>query len=175
MSGKESRTIKCGDCGADLPSEWAGSVHRPCSECGSIHRVVTLTTHEGVQIRECMEGRIKDPTFNSKKNPRVKFKVGASYSRARKKWMHREMYVDKRQDQYREVVSDPDTGEVIHQCEEPLSKHQSHGDARPGRSTNKETASRSSSSVPVVRRENNGRSARGSAGGLRRANRSGSP
>ena len=77
-----------------------------------------------------MEGRIKDPTLNSKKNPRVEFKVGASYSRAKNKWMHREMYVDKRQDQYREVVSDPDTGEVIHQCDEPLSKHRGHGDAK---------------------------------------------
>ena len=98
-----------------------------------------------------MEGRIKDPTFNSKKNPRVECKVGASYSHDKKKCMHREMYVDKRQDQYREVVSDPDTGEVIHQCEEPLSKHRGHGDAKPGRSTNKKTASRTSSSVPVVR------------------------
>ena len=92
-----------------------------------------------------MEGRIKDPTFNSKKNPRLEFKVGASYSHAKKKWMHREMYVDKRQDQYRELVSDPDTGEVIHQCEEPLSKPRGHGDAKPRRSTNKERAPPASS------------------------------
>jgi restriction endonuclease Mrr len=37
---------------------------------------------------------------------------------------------DKREDHYHEKVIDPDTRETIHECEEPLSKHQDHGSAK---------------------------------------------
>ena len=91
------------------------------------------TLAEEIQVRECLRGRVKDARYSSKKNPRVTFIEGASYWRDEKKWMHREMRVDKVQDRYREVISDPETGEVIHQCEEPLSKHRGHGDDKRGR------------------------------------------
>lgn len=37
---------------------------------------------------------------------------------------------DKESDIYEEVVIDPDTGDVIHQNKEPLTKHQGHGSAK---------------------------------------------
>ena len=92
-----------------------------------------LTLVEEVQVHECLRGRVKDPRYSSRKNPRVTFIEGASYWRDEKKWMHRELRVDKVQDRYREVISDPETGEVIHQCEELLSKHRGHGDDKRGR------------------------------------------
>ena len=45
--------------------------------------------------------------------------------------MERLKVEDRRQDRYKEVVRDPDTSEIIHECEEPLSEHQGHGSARP--------------------------------------------
>ena len=92
-----------------------------------------LTLAEEVQVREDLHGRVRDPRYSSRKNPRVLFKTGASYWRAGKKWMHREMRVDKARGRYREVVSDPETGEVIRRCEEPLTEHRGHGDDRRGR------------------------------------------
>ena len=97
-----------------------------------------LTLAEEVQVRESLYGRVKDPRYSSKKNPRVTSKVGTSYWRDENRWMHREMRVDKVQGRYREVVSDPETGEIIHHCEEPLSRHRGHGDDRRGPLTNEE-------------------------------------
>ena len=93
---------------------------------------MSSTIAEEIKVHEFVEVRVKDPRFSSKRNPRVKFKGGASYWRDGKRWMLREMRVDKAQDQYREVVSDPETGEIIRECEEPLSKHRGHGDDKRG-------------------------------------------
>jgi hypothetical protein len=57
--------------------------------------------------------------------------AGPSWSHDRQKWMHREKTENRRDKQYTEVVWDPDTGEIIHKCEEPLRDHQGHGSARP--------------------------------------------
>ena len=108
--------------------EWAEAVDQSCTECGSRRFVVSSTITEDIQVRESMHVRVKDPRYSSERNPRVRFNVGASYWREGKKWMYREMCVDKVQGQYREVISDPETGEVIRQCEEPLPKHRGRGD-----------------------------------------------
>jgi len=44
--------------------------------------------------------------------------------------MNREMIVDREGNRYLEKVTDPETGEVVHSCEEPLSEHQGHGTAK---------------------------------------------
>jgi hypothetical protein len=54
-----------------------------------------------------------------------------SYYRDGEKWVHRVVNADRREDRFDEVVTDPDTGEVIYECHEPLSQHRGHGDARP--------------------------------------------
>jgi hypothetical protein len=36
-----------------------------------------------------------------------------------------------RGDLYSEKITDAETGEVIHQCQEPLTAHQKHGSAKP--------------------------------------------
>ena len=38
-----------------------------------------------------------------------------------------ERCIDKDNNHYKEIVVDPETGEIIHQCEEPLSEHRGHG------------------------------------------------
>lgn len=53
-----------------------------------------------------------------------------SWSYAREKYMHREKTENRRDDRYTEVVKDPDTGEIIHEVDEPLSEHRGHGSAR---------------------------------------------
>ena len=137
-SGEESRVVKCKDCGAEFPPEVAGAVDRSCTECGSSRLVVFQNIAEEMGVREDLHSRVKDPRYSSKRNPRVISKVGASYWHDEKKWMHREMLVDKNQGRYRKVISDPETGEIVRECEEPLPKHRGHGDDKPGPSTNEE-------------------------------------
>jgi len=40
------------------------------------------------------------------------------------------MYIDKKNDKYKEIVKNKETGEIIHFCEEPLSEHRGHGYAK---------------------------------------------
>ncbi len=40
-----------------------------------------------------------------------------------------ERIVDREKDWYSETVTDPETGEIVHRCEEPLSEHRGRGSA----------------------------------------------
>ncbi|MFA5367682.1 MAG: hypothetical protein WC333_07380 [Dehalococcoidia bacterium] len=53
---------------------------------------------------------------------------GSSWSRKFQKWMHLNRIIDRENDKYEELVINPETGEEIHRCEEPLSQHIGHGD-----------------------------------------------
>jgi hypothetical protein len=53
--------------------------------------------------------------------------AGDDLHRKSGKWMHKERVIDHANDLYREVVTDPDSGEIIHQQEELLSHHRGHG------------------------------------------------
>ena len=57
-------------------------------------------------------------------------KSGADWSRDSRKWLRRAMRIDRDLDTYQEIVVDPDTGEVVHSEDEPLSSHTGHGSAR---------------------------------------------
>ena len=44
--------------------------------------------------------------------------------------MNKDRVIDRVNDRYFESVIDSDTGKVIHECEEALSKHFAHGSAK---------------------------------------------
>jgi hypothetical protein len=47
--------------------------------------------------------------------------------------MHRKKTENRRENRYTEVVKDPETGEIVHEVEEPLSEHRGHGSAKKGK------------------------------------------
>ena len=120
--------VQCQDCGADLPPESAKVADQPCAKCGSINLHVTIELSDTITFRDWLKGTVRNPA--KKKPRRVEFKTGASYSVSLGKWVDRKMHLDRDRDTYRETVTDPDTGNVIHHCEEPLSSHQGHGSAK---------------------------------------------
>ncbi len=61
--------------------------------------------------------------------PFVRGKVEMSWYRRGMRWVQRAMHVDREANRYTEKVTDPDTGAVIHECDEPLSEHRGHGSA----------------------------------------------
>ncbi len=64
------------------------------------------------------------------KKPFIEEVSGADLFRKIYKWMHLSRVIDREHDWYSEVITDPVTGNVVHQCEEPLSKHMGHGNAK---------------------------------------------
>ncbi|HEY2976029.1 MAG TPA: hypothetical protein VGJ48_26175 [Pyrinomonadaceae bacterium] len=81
----------------------------------------TLTARDSIGVKARNAGASK--SF-------LELKLGWSFFRKTKQWFSREMVVDRENDKYKELVTSPETGEVIHHCEEPLSQHRDHGSAR---------------------------------------------
>ena len=131
--GNVTQATRCQDCGEllDESPSLLPEQRSPCPKCGSVARQVeitvaeTLTAHASIGIKARHSGVSK---------PFLESKSGASFFRRLGQWVSREMVVDRENDKYKELVTNPETGEVIHHCDEPLSQHRGHGAARKKRS-----------------------------------------
>ena len=75
----------------------------------------------GAKARHGLPGFIK---------PFLNLMSGADFFKKTGKWNRREKIEDSERDQYFEHITDGETGETLHHCEEPLSKHRGHGSAK---------------------------------------------
>jgi len=125
----DSTTVKCGNCGLQLDEDTSTSTETrlPCPACGSMTRAIHVTVHDTVTIREKlgMKGRHADGG-----KPFIEQVHGADLHRDTGTWRHLSRIIDRENDQYYEVVKDPVTGKILHECREPLSKHRGHGAAK---------------------------------------------
>lgn len=122
--------IYCARCGENLDESYNIKPHKKCPNCGSVDQNLFLTEDDSIKIHNGVEGKIKNSNYSSKKNPRVAFFQGDDQRKSDGKWMEKEKLLDKDNDEYKEIVIDPETGDVIHHCEQPLSDHQGHGSAK---------------------------------------------
>ena len=65
------------------------------------------------------------------KEPFLELKAGDSLEHRTGLWRERFQRVDRDNDTYDKVVTDKETGAIIHECHEPLSKHRGRGSAKP--------------------------------------------
>ena len=114
--------IYCKNCGQKLTRE-----DEICPSCGSKAKEHKLEFEEGIELHDQLKGKQKRPGF---RRPIKEFKVGDDLYRKSGEWHHREMYIDRENDRYKEVIKDKTTGEIIRRCEEPLSKHRGRGSAK---------------------------------------------
>lgn len=125
--------IECTDCGHSLPKEWIRPENEEvCPRCGSNKKKIYIGIVEdaAINVHESLIGKLKDKNFNSKKNPRYEFFEGDDVRKLDGKWMKKSRVIDKYSDKYYEKVTDPESGDIIHHCEESLSDHFDHGSAR---------------------------------------------
>ena len=92
-----------------------------CPLCGNVAQSLSIPVPE---ISVTVKAK------NPGERPHIEVKQGSDYSRSRKKFVRLARVIDRGNDSYSELVTDPHTGEVIHRCQEPLSKHQGRGTAR---------------------------------------------
>lgn len=126
---ESSRKVECKNCEAVLPSDWS----RPeCPKCGSDSLLISLQFADHIVVRDLVKGKVKDTNYNSTRNrPSREFKVGSQPQGGRPgKWacVHRD--INRERNTYDEKVVDEETGQVLHECHEPLSDHRSHGSAK---------------------------------------------
>ena len=133
MTDEISINVSCTTCGESLPSEWAHEYNpnNVCPKCGGSAKTINMGVQDTLDIRESLKAKLKDPSLPSHKNPRVEVFTGDDLRKSDGEWMKKERVIDKINDQYKEVVINPKTDEVIHHSEEPLSEHYGHGSDKP--------------------------------------------
>ena len=121
-------TCRCTDCGAVIQENCDVSQARVlCIKCGSNRRTYRVAVIETVTARD---GHGLKGKRQGHKKPYIEERSCPDYSRSREKFVHLQRTIDRDNDHYFEKVTDYDSGEVIHHCEEPLSQHRGHGDAK---------------------------------------------
>lgn len=65
------------------------------------------------------------------KKPILESVSGGDLYRDSGQWNHLTREIDRENNRYKEVILNPNTGEVIRSVDEPLTKHTSRGSAKP--------------------------------------------
>ena len=128
MSSSDKIT-ECAKCGAsvDLSNDTVDG-RTPCNECGStirIHNAFILGTavaRDGIGIQARRPGE---------KRPYIEDRSFPEYWRDGQKFVQRSRVIDRDNYRYFEEVTDYESGEAMHRCEEPLRDHRGHGSAAP--------------------------------------------
>jgi hypothetical protein len=97
---------------------------KECPKCGSLRRFHLTWNPPQLTGLKSLSWQ------GSKSNYGHKGIVGPSYSKSLNRYVFRAVSIEKSIDRYSEIIVDPETGQVLHHCDEPLSKHQGHGSAK---------------------------------------------
>jgi hypothetical protein len=121
---------KCAGCGMVLnppPSDAPDRV--PCSICGSTARVIEVSFSATLEVYASIRFKHKRAGH---KQPIAEGISGQEFYCKEQKWVNKERLIDREANpkRYREKVTDPDTGKVIHECDERLDQHSGHGSAK---------------------------------------------
>ena len=122
-------TVVCNACHTEFQDEADAPLdaRKPCPSCGSITRLFPIVVEGTVTLQATLNYKGK---HGGKGKPFIVGKLGAELFVKLQKWVHLESVIDRANDRYKEVVTDPTTKEIIHRCEEPLSQHQNQGSAK---------------------------------------------
>ena len=125
----QSRTTKCGQCGNVLPEDPSIPVEAriPCPKCGSTTRGFAVAVSSTVELHSKLRLKARHAAGG---RPYLEQTVGSDLHRKTGIWMRLERVLDRASNRYRERVTNPKTGEIVHECDEPLSDHQGHGSAK---------------------------------------------
>jgi len=85
-----------------------------------------VSIHDGVIVKSELGMKAK---HSSGGRPFIEEVTGDDLYRKTNRWMNLSRVCDREKDLYEEIITDPITGEVVHECIEPLSKHTGHGTA----------------------------------------------
>ncbi|NWJ45001.1 MAG: hypothetical protein HXX08_03895 [Chloroflexi bacterium] len=104
------------------------SSHAPilvCSNCGASLFKQSITANIISKPKIVLKAK-----NGGKGKPFIEIIVGYDWSQALKRFVNKYRLVDRHSNKYKEVISDGETDNVIHFCEEPLNEHQDRGTAK---------------------------------------------
>ena len=120
----------CVACGnpIDEPMNTLPVDREPCPACGSLARSFSVSLHETLVIREKLGMKHKRPGH---KKPIYESVTGDDLHRDTGQWNKLTREIDRENNRYKEVITNPESGEVLRHCEEPLTDHFDRGSAKP--------------------------------------------
>ena len=152
QSNARVTALNYSNCGEPFPLELVSSQDKlPCARCGSTARHVTVTVEDSITLHERLGWETNDPNLASRKKQkktRVEGSTGSEWSARFQKMVHKERLIDRKNNRYEELVTDRETGDVIHEVNEPLSQHIGHGSAKTPNASDKEASEGSQCSNP---------------------------
>ena len=125
--------ITCKGCGHKFDEKMENAEQAPCPHCPSTARNVSVAITEEVAftVYDSMRAKNRRKDLPSKDKLRTDIIAGFELHRKTGKWYKKDRVIDRDNDYYLERIVDPETGEVIRECEEKLSEHQGRGSAKP--------------------------------------------
>jgi DNA-directed RNA polymerase subunit RPC12/RpoP len=129
--------VKCDECDLDLSDldDLSQKERIPCPNCGSKKRNTLLFVKDSIEVHDYVKGKEINPkkreeegkTGKKAKKPIYEFYVGDAFSEILNKYVHKTRIIDRENNSYKEVITDEESGKVIHKTEEKLSEHFGHG------------------------------------------------
>ena len=119
--------VLCANCGLQLmEASQLDATHErvPCTSCGSTALAYHLFMNASFILRG---GSIVKAKRGGEKKPYSERMDLPDFNRTQAKMVHRVRVIDRDNDKYFERITDYQSSEVIHECEEPLSQHIGHG------------------------------------------------
>ena len=122
-------SIFCGVCGTEFEEDTSCPANgcKPCPVCGSKTRKFHVTLQGSITFKG--KRRMKGRHIGGGR-PFIEQVSGDDLYRESGKWMKLSRIIDRDNDIYHEIVIDPKSGNVIHECKEQLSRHCGHGSAK---------------------------------------------
>jgi hypothetical protein len=108
------QTVRCGNCGLDLEEAPGAPAdeRNGCPRRGSMSRHFSLSIRETVTLHGMLGLKGRHATGG---RPFIEQKVGDDLHRKSGRWMRLERVIDRAKNWYREVVTDRETGKIVHQ------------------------------------------------------------
>ncbi len=126
-----ARNFCCAKCDSPLNMNDHSETERtPCPNCGSETRAEIVSVSEEMTFHDSLLGKLKRPSLRSDDKLRWVSFNGVDYSIRLGKLVRKVRLIDRDADSYIERITDMESGEIIHECVEPLSEHYGHGSAK---------------------------------------------
>ncbi len=110
----------------DEPSNLKLEQRKPCPKCDSRNRKFFKEMSVAIKMHTSVGIKTKDSTGKTT----LEGVSGDDFHRKSGQWMKKERVIDHKNNRYKETIVNPETGEVVHHNEEPLSAHRGHGSDR---------------------------------------------
>ena len=125
MSGQ----VRCKEWGVILDDS-SELERKPCPQCGSTRRIFSVEVTETIKLYDSLSFKHKNPQKTGRAKTLAEGFNGYEFSHSRQQMVAKQRLIDREGNAYREIITDSQTGEVIHKCEESLFEHTNHGMAK---------------------------------------------